>query len=302
MNPVDLNIAIKDFQKFANVHEQIFSKETYKREWWFGESVVLMIWAEYCPRKGDKVHINYDECNGGSIKFNKWLQKFNFRMEWIESGIVGIYSTQIKNISSTPQPPSNEINIDDLIKAYKSDDFDKKAKREILAEIHRVGVYPIFINGLTFYRSTRLGQAGAYPIYTSNKTHLYIPFFIMGTCGDDAGVVTFDGKRERIKAPTKMDYQWFKLIADKLRNNPQYDFDWNSFRDNILYPNREHIMKELGINKIKLKRFLEDGMVFLNNFYNNWTSEDVEAEINIIQLFPNFKNFLECIDLKHLEY
>jgi hypothetical protein len=193
--------------------------------------------------------------------------------------------------------------IDDLIKAYKSNEFGKEDKKEIMSEINSLGCYPIFINGLTFYRTSRKGECGANRVLST--THLYCPLFLMGTCGDDAGVIPWNGTRELIKAPKKMNYEWFKLVADRLKEHPCFDWDWASFRNNILYPNREHIKNELGISEVKLKRFLEDGMVFINNFNKDWADEGEgcgDFDTSKLGLYPNFKNFLECNDLNELEY
>lgn len=97
MNTIE--IAINEFNKFANKSERI---KVSDGSW--SASAVFIIIADYCPRKNEKVHINYDECNAGSTQFHKWLNKFGFTMEWIEPAIVGIY----KNIKvSDPLPQIN---------------------------------------------------------------------------------------------------------------------------------------------------------------------------------------------------
>jgi len=155
------------------------------------------------------------------------------------------------------------------------------------------------INGLTYNISTRIGECGARK--GNNKT-LYFPFFLLGTCGDDRGVIIWNGVREHIIAPKKMNYAWFAILAKKLKENP-FDWDWVSFCKNILKPNLEHIKEALGINDEKVDRLLTDGYVFLNNFNRSWEDEgedlDGIEEGKDIGYYPNFKNFLEHDNLEY---
>lgn len=149
----------------------------------------------------------------------------------------------------------------------------------------------ITINGLTYLKSNRMGECGA----TNNTKTLYFPFFLMGCCGDDECVISWNGIRERIIAPKKMDYNWFKLLAMKLESNPEYDWDWESFKKNILMPNKEHIKIALNINDDKIDVFMNDAFVFINNFSRKW--EDDGEDTNEMEsqgyYYPNFKNFIE---------
>jgi len=157
------------------------------------------------------------------------------------------------------------------------------------------------INGLTYNISTRIGECGA----SGDKKTLYFPFFLMGTCGDDEGVISWNGVRERIVAPKQMNYKWFELLSRKLKENPMLDWDWSSFRNNIIAPNAEHIKTELGINDEKMERFLRDGYVFLNNFKGSFADEMDEDEMDgfvegvDIGYYPNFKNFMEHDNLEY---
>lgn len=90
------DIAIQEFNSFANPCEMIYTKTTWTGEW-ISENAILLIWAEYNPRKGMKVNINYHECHDGSTKFNKWLKKYGFRAEWMNPGIMYIYKPTIHN-------------------------------------------------------------------------------------------------------------------------------------------------------------------------------------------------------------
>ena len=158
------------------------------------------------------------------------------------------------------------------------------------------------INGLTYIISTRLGECGA---NKGNTKTLYFPFFLMGTCGDNEGVISWNGVRERLVAPKKMNAKWFELIALKLKQNPMLDWDWESFSRNILEPNKEHIKGELNISEEKVETLLSDGFVFLNNFHGSFAEdddyEDSEDHVEGVDIgyYPNFKNFLAHDNLEY---
>ena len=156
------------------------------------------------------------------------------------------------------------------------------------------------IHGLTYNISTRMGECGA---NTSNKKTLYFPFFIMGACGHDDCVISWNGVRERVIAPKKMNYAWFELLARKLKENPMFDWDWCSFSTNILEPNREHIKTELGISDDKVDLLLRDGYVFLNHFNGSFAEEGEDTENFVegedIGYYPNFANFLKYDNLEY---
>ena len=147
------------------------------------------------------------------------------------------------------------------------------------------------INGLTYVVSDRIGKCGA----SEGNKKLYFPFFLMGCCGDDRGVISWNGERERLTAPKKMDYKWFEKIAKKLKENPYFDWDWCSFSENILKPNREHIKSALDINDEKVDRLLRDGYVFINHF-DDYADEETPEDVDH---YPNFKNFMKYDDLEY---
>ena len=138
-----------------------------------------------------------------------------------------------------------------------------------------------------------------------DKKRIYFPFFLMGCCGDPQAVISWDRKREILPVPKKMDYKWFQLIANKLKANPYYDWDWCSFAKNILRPNREHLKVVLNLDDKGVDRLLMDGYVFLNHFddqpedegYPEWEEMRKRGEVGY---WCNFKNFLEHPD--NLEY
>ena len=135
-----------------------------------------------------------------------------------------------------------------------------------------------------------------------NKKQIYFPFFLMGCCGDEKGVISWNGEREILSVPKKMDYKWFKKVADKLKGaNRFYDWDWESFSKNILRPNKEHLKMVLKLNDDDVETFLRDGYVFINHFEDtpeddgDYTTEEwEEARLKgEVGYFCNFKNFLE---------
>ena len=119
----------------------------------------------------------------------------------------------------------------------------------------------------------------------------------MGACGVEEAVISWNGEREVLIAPKKMDYKWFALIADKLKENWQWDFDWESFRKNILEPNREHLKSVLNINDEIVDRLLCDGGVFLNHFEDNWDDDEIDDMKGYN--YPNFKNLLAGLDMEY---
>ena len=73
-----------------------------------------------------------------------------------------------------------------------------------------------------------------------------------------------------------------------------------SFSDNILAPNREHLKIVLKLDDEAVDTFLRDGFVFLNNF-DGKPEDDAEGSAEWEEMrakgkigyYPNFKNFLE---------
>ena len=103
-----------------------------------------------------------------------------------------------------------------------------------------------------------------------NKLHF--PFFMMGCCGDASAVV----KIQELTIPTKVNKEFFNKIATLLKLIPYFDWDWSSFRRNILAPNREHIKAEMGLDEYFTQRVMEDLLVALNNW--DKMSEEEEQE------------------------
>ena len=143
----------------------------------------------------------------------------------------------------------------------------------------------ITINGLNYKVSERLGECGA----VEHSKRLCFPLFFMGCCGSDNFVV----KQIIVPAPKQMDYEWFKKIATIIKNNEMLDWDWRSFRNNILSPNENHIKQVLNLDEDKWDTFEFSGYVFINNFFL------VQEHEEFIE--PSFENFLKHPD-GSLEY
>ena len=102
-----------------------------------------------------------------------------------------------------------------------------------------------------------------------SKAYFHFPMFLMGACGDENAVIAYGRANPKMKRPKKMDKEWFGKVALHIKKHPFYDWDWSSFRKNILLPNKEHIRIACEIKDEEiLERLMEDGYVFLNNYYN----------------------------------
>ena len=156
---------------------------------------------------------------------------------------------------------------------------------------------PVLIKDLTFLTTNEMEVSGL----MIGRGKIYFPFFLMGTCGDERGVISHNGEREYLRLPKKMDYKWFKTIGEKVRAYPMWDWDWESFKNNILAPNRDHLKEVLNLTDSMADEFLDCGYVFINNFFGSW--EDMGEETEEMEkdgsYYPTFKNFVER---KNIEY
>ena len=155
---------------------------------------------------------------------------------------------------------------------------------------------------LTFLEGKDNGKNGSFKKQTK-KNEFIFPFFLMGCCGQEEGLL------ERVKMECdRLDYDFFKRLADMLKVKPMFDWDWDSFTKNILAPNKEHLKIVLNIDDEAADRFLQDGYVFINNFdkqpaddgdgtNEEWEEMRLKGEVGY---WCNFKNFLEHPD--NLEY
>jgi hypothetical protein len=121
---------------------------------------------------------------------------------------------------------------------------------------------------------------------------IFIPFFLMGCCGDQEAVV----KITQLKVPDQINKAFFRKIAKLLEITPHFDWDWSSFRRNILAPNRAHIQEIFG--EFFTKRIMEDLFVVLNNWEGASLEEEMEAQEEGLNLLSHRTFFTE----KHVEY
>jgi hypothetical protein len=119
-----------------------------------------------------------------------------------------------------------------------------------------------------------------------------IPFFLMGCCGDQGAVV----RSVQIKLPEQINKAFFRKIAKLLEMNSHFDWDWSSFRRNILAPNRAHIQEIFG--EFFTKRIMEDLFVVLNNWEGASLEEEMEAQEAGLNLLSHRTFFTE----KHVDY
>ena len=142
------------------------------------------------------------------------------------------------------------------------------------------------------FKKQRIMKECGYPSPTKPR-HLYFPFFLMGGCGVEECVISWNGERESLKKPKKMDYNWFKIVGQKISANPYFDWDWNSFKNNILLPNREHIKSVNDFDDARVDLLLRDGYVFLDNWDKEHSDDYTEEELEQMGAFPNLKNLFD---------
>jgi hypothetical protein len=120
--------------------------------------------------------------------------------------------------------------------------------------------------------SANIGKCGLRKC--GRKDKFYFPLFLMGTCGDEQGVINWSAYKSHWDMPKKMDRAWFGELAKHLKQYGGYDWDWWSFRKNVLEPNREHIRIACEIKSDEiLDRVIDDGLVLLG-CYNKWETDD----------------------------
>jgi hypothetical protein len=121
---------------------------------------------------------------------------------------------------------------------------------------------------------------------------IQIPFFHMGCCGDESMVVQI----QTVNIPTQINKEFFAKIAMLLKLIPFLDWDWSSFRRNILAPNKEHITEIFG--EFFAKRIMEDLYVVLNNWDKPTEEDELQAQEAGVVLVSHRTFFTE----KKVEY
>lgn len=123
----------------------------------------------------------------------------------------------------------------------------------------------VSVSAPKFNKPAHRGECGV----LANK--IQMPFFLLGCCGDARSVV----KIQTLNVPAKIDKKFFAKIAALLQMEPfnMFDWDWNSFRRNILAPNQQHIAEVMGLDEFFTKRVMNDLYVVLNNWELNRNGE-----------------------------
>jgi hypothetical protein len=136
---------------------------------------------------------------------------------------------------------------------------------------------------LTFQPSTRMGECGLRTGLFSrkksgSKDSIYFPRFLMGACGYDEAVVAYSIVNPYLPIPKIMNKEWFAEVSRSLNEGKAkyYDWDWHSFQQNIILPNREHIKMAMGIEDNIVDRICEDLPVVLNNWELDENDEEVK--------------------------
>lgn len=105
---------------------------------------------------------------------------------------------------------------------------------------------------------------------TKARNSIQIPFVRMGCCGDARMVVT----TEFIAVPTAINKRWLGQVADIIKKYPVFDWDWASFRRNVISPNIDAIAAEMGLNEFFKNRVFNSLYVV----FNNWDGQVGEEE------------------------
>lgn len=122
---------------------------------------------------------------------------------------------------------------------------------------------------------------------------ILFPLFRMGCCGDEDMVV----KTQTLTAPKQINKDFFKKIAKLVEMFPFFDWDWSSFRRNIITPNKGHITEIFG--EFFANRIERDLYVVINNWETKYSEEDEEmAKAEGLNLLSHKTYFTE----KEVEY
>jgi hypothetical protein len=104
----------------------------------------------------------------------------------------------------------------------------------------------------------------------------------MGCCGEDDWVVDV----AEIPVPTVIDRVFFEKVAQLIQYacdcNPEYsveafDWDWASFCENILLPNRMHIQSVMQLSDTITDRVVYSVHLMLND-WNGYDDKDCDDE------------------------
>ena len=120
---------------------------------------------------------------------------------------------------------------------------------------------------LYFNKSSRRGECGL----SNDGTCIRFPIFRLGCCGEDDWVIDVAD----IPVPAVIDRLFFEKVAKLIQFscdcNPEYsveafDWDWASFHENILLPNRNHIQSVMQLSDNITDRVVYNVHVMLNEW------------------------------------
>lgn len=123
---------------------------------------------------------------------------------------------------------------------------------------------------LVFKPAENKGKCGL----TADGKQLQIPICRGGCLGDERGVIT----TEYLPVPKVINKEWLGQVAGIIKRFPVFDWDWGSFRRNIISPNIDAIATEMRLNEFFKDRLERNGYVVLNN----WDGQE-EAEKEAIE-------------------
>ena len=115
---------------------------------------------------------------------------------------------------------------------------------------------------------------------------------MMGCCGDPQAVTSIVA----IPVPEVISHKFFETIANVVSSKPMFDWDWVSFCQNILLPNKWHIKAVMKLDDFFLKRLMEDGCLLINNYFTEEV-EDEDAEEPCLPI--NHSTFFTVKDLDY---
>jgi hypothetical protein len=131
---------------------------------------------------------------------------------------------------------------------------------------------------LHFRESTRKGECGL----SGDGTHIHFPLFLLGTA-DETGCLDEDViEIAKIPVPKVMNKSFFKKMAQLVGfacKDPNRsvdgvhwtcEWDWYSFRDNVLEPNKDHIQSVMGLSDELTERVVHSSDFIIND----WDGQD----------------------------
>lgn len=132
--------------------------------------------------------------------------------------------------------------------------------------------------------------------WTADKKGIYIPWFLMGAPGEPGCVC---GSTKLMGVP-RLDRGTWRCIAKIIKENGSSDWDWTSLRKNIIVPNEEHIRRYCFIKDDAIwERFLEDGYVFLNSWFDEDEQDEDENGNKVIVKVPNGQRVFTDMDCEY---